>query len=182
MNASDYVKSLMAKLPKAGEKVVKMTDTAEQAEVISLREKLAKQTDDLTSLREEIKSEREAVRLDKCKAKVEDLIKAGKAFPTEKEFALELAKSNQALFDKWAATHTKKLLDLNKEHGSSEGDEQDLAGDPQEQLMSLVGKTQKANNLSFTAAWDQVCRDNPRMYDAYRKSMLGIPESASADA
>ena len=171
MNNSSLVKQLRDKLPKEGEKVVKMTDSGEQTEVISLREKVTSLAADLQAEKDARKAEREEIRLDKAKTRVESLIKDGKALPAEKDFALELAKESQSLFDKWTGTHTKKLLDLNKEHGSSEGAEVDLS-EPVEAFTTLVDQAQKANtSLSFEAAWKLTCDKNPDAYEAYRKAV-----------
>jgi phage I-like protein len=166
MAECSYVKSLMAKLPKEGEKVVKMNEVVDANEIVSLREKVTTLSTDLNTEREARKADREEIRLDKAKGRIESLVKDGKALPAEKEFALELAKESQALFDKWAGTHTKRLLDLNREHGS--GEDAGDTDDPVQHLTSLVAQEQKANaTISFEKAWQLACDKNPDAYRAY---------------
>lgn len=171
MENCSYVKSLRAKLPKADEKVVKMTDTAEATEVVSLREKVTSLAADLQAEKDARTAQREEMRLDKAKTRIESLIKDGKALPAEKDFAIELAKTSQDLFDKWAGTHTKAVIALNREHGSSDGDASDPS-DPVQHLTSLVAQEQKANAaLSFEAAWKLACDKNPDAYANYREAV-----------
>lgn len=154
-------------------------------EIVALRDQLSTVSSQVTTLMADLAAstknskDLETMLLsERAERQVDDLIRAGKLFPKQRDWAKGYALSNPEGFKQFADGLT-PLLELTKEHGSEKnteaGEKNKEQGDPALELSEKVSAYMASNaGTKYGEALRAVTNQHPELAARYREAMNGV--------